>query len=109
MKKTLAFVVAGAMLLAACAPAATPVPEQVSAPTEAPTQVVAQAEPTQPLPPTAEPPGATPTDAPTAEPQPTAAMIKDTRQAVDVFKVSDPATVSLAAGVPQFVEFFAFW
>jgi hypothetical protein len=76
----------------------------VAAPTTAPTEAVAQAAPTQ-----APPPTAAPTIAPTDIPQPTAAVIQDTRPVVDGFKVSDPATVNLAAGAPQFVEFFAFW
>lgn len=39
------------------------------------------------------------TVAPTPEPTPT----------YDPFRVTDPATVVLAAGKPQLVEFFAYW
>jgi hypothetical protein len=39
------------------------------------------------------------TVAPTPQPTPT----------YDPFRVTDPATVALAAGRPQLVEFFAYW
>jgi hypothetical protein len=61
------------------------------APTTAPANAV----------PTAEAPTAPPAEAPTQAP--TAFVISDE------FTPSDPETVSLAAGKPQLVEFFAFW
>jgi hypothetical protein len=75
------------LLLSACASAAP-------APTEAPAVT--------------QPPAAAPTSSearavPTDAPAPTAPVVKTD------FTPTDPATVNLAAGRPQFVEFFAFW
>lgn len=116
MRKTISTLTLAAVLLAACAPAPTPADGGVGlapslAPTIAPTEAGVGFAPTLPPAPTAEPPTAAPapTAAPTAAPQPTAMVIQDTRSVVDGFKVSDPTTVNLAAGAPQFVEFFAFW
>ncbi|MGQ0602745.1 MAG: hypothetical protein ACT4QE_13755 [Anaerolineales bacterium] len=120
MRKTITILLFAGVLLAACAPDATPAlsggsaPEQAALQTALPTQAVAQTAPTQePVPTAVEAPTGALTVPPTAEPAqtapPTAVVVKDTRQLVDVFKVSDPATVNLAAGQPQFVEFFAFW
>lgn len=76
-----------ALTLAACAPAAAP---SAAPPTQA-----------------AEPP-------PVAAPTQAQALAPPTAQAAnplpdDQFRPSDPAQVNLAAGRPQFVEFFAFW
>jgi hypothetical protein len=48
----------------------------------------------------------------TAPPQPSTALPTETPSLAVIdneFHPSNPATVSLAAGRPQFVEFFAFW
>ncbi|MBI5565936.1 MAG: hypothetical protein HY870_13660 [Chloroflexi bacterium] len=84
------------LMLAACAPAAT-VPT-ASAPTNAPA-VVPPTTAVKPTTAVASPTAvsAAPTDAPT-------------RKAVKAeLEATDPGTVQLAAGKPQFVEFFAFW
>lgn len=116
MRQTISILTLAAVLLTACAPAATPTDGGVGlapslAPTIAPTEAGVGLAPTVPPAPSAEPPTAAPapTEAPTVAPQPTAMVIQDTRPMVDVFKVSDPTTVNLAAGAPQLVEFFAFW
>jgi hypothetical protein len=93
------------LILAACAPAATPTappaipvtPAEQAAPAE-PASGAVNASPTQaaaPLPSgsTAEPPTVLPT-------QPVIS---------NEFTPSDPSQVALAAGRPQLVEFFAFW
>jgi hypothetical protein len=87
-----------AMLLASCAPAATPSPAPV---VELPTEVTA---PTATPPPTlAEPsPVPTSTEAPTAIPLPAA-----TSRGPDL-EATDPTAVSLATGGLHFVEFFRF-
>jgi hypothetical protein len=71
-----------ALALAACAPATKPTTQA------APTQQAATLAPS-------EPPG---------QAAPTAQAVISTE-----FTPSDPAQVSLAAGRPQLVEFFAFW
>lgn len=80
------------LALAACAPATIP----TAAPTDAPSPIPATTVPT-----TAPEAAATVTSA--------SAVPADNRKQVDVFKVSDPTQVNLAAGYPQLVEFFAFW
>jgi len=55
-------------------------------------------------------PGAAPAPRLTEAPAPaTGAPSADTFVISEDFVPSDPATVSLAAGRPQLVEFFAFW
>jgi hypothetical protein len=87
------------LILAACAPAATPNPPPAIPVTPAePASGAVNSSPTQaaaPLPAgsTAEPPSVLPT-------QPVIS---------NDFTPSDPSQVALAAGRPQLVEFFAFW
>lgn len=85
-------------LLAACAPAAvvtsTPLAAAPTfAPTLAPTMAV---QPTPAVPPTAVEPTLAPSPVPA-----TAMVIKD------AFTPTDPTTVNLALGRPQFVEFYS--
>ncbi|MBP7689309.1 MAG: hypothetical protein KA765_15440 [Thermoflexales bacterium] len=86
------------LILAACAPAASkPAAPPASAPTVgAPTNAPAVAQPATEVVP-AEAASAAPTVVPTRKP------VKSELEA------TDPGTVQLAAGKPQFVEFFAFW
>jgi hypothetical protein len=84
-----------AVLLAACAPAATPV-------TALPTPVVL---PSQTALPTVES-SLQPTTGPTEPPSPTVAPIATSRG--PNLEATDPSTVSLAAGQLQLVEFFRF-
>lgn len=88
------------LLLASCAPAATPSPASVI---ELPTEVAAATATVPPLPTLAEPsPVPTLTDAPTAVPLPVA-----TSRGPDL-EATDPTAVSLATGGLHFVEFFRF-
>jgi hypothetical protein len=102
----LLLVIAG-LLLAACAPAATPQTAQPKAPEQAAvaTAKPAATQPTSQEAPTeidaTEAPAAVPTDVPTA------ATTK--RPVKTELEATDPTTVQLAAGKPQLVEFFAFW
>ncbi len=101
MRKTLALITLLSILLSACG-TATPAP---GLPT--PTTGLASAPPTSaPAESSSSGTGGSetlPTSAPTAAPPATAPAIKTD------FTPTDPTTVNLAAGKPQFVEFFAFW
>lgn len=105
-----------ALMLAACAPAAQPAAQAVPTQQTAPTQAVASQAQSQPLA-TVAAAEATVAAAETtvvaaestvAAAEPPAALPAQPVIATD-FTPSDPATVSLAAGQPQLVEFFAFW
>jgi hypothetical protein len=108
-----------ALLLAACGPQAAAPTAVASTPSLAPALVsttaptAAAAEPTVPgaEPAATEPVGAPGTEAaPTALAEPTLAPPTATAFVIsDEFTPTDPATVNLAAGQPQLVEFFAFW
>jgi hypothetical protein len=105
MQRWMLLMIAG-LLLAACAPAATPQTAQPEAPVQAAaTAKPAATQPTSQEAPTeiaaTDVPAAAPTDAPAAAP--TKKPVKTELEA------TDPATVQLAAGKPQLVEFFAFW
>lgn len=95
------------LLLAACAPATAPQITQSEAPVRADAAAAkpAATQPTSQEAPTVnavtDVPAAMPTEAPTAAP--TKKPVKTELEA------TDPATVQLAAGKPQLVEFFAFW
>jgi hypothetical protein len=66
--------------------------------------------PTTALAATVEPGGVQPTDVPAPTAEPTAAPPTATAFVIsEDFTPSDPATVNLAAGKLQLVEFFAFW
>jgi hypothetical protein len=107
-----------ALALAACAPnfptaqpAAAPVDEGVTEPVESPTS----AEPAASSTPADEPGGSVdPTDPP-AGPTDTAIPVQNTEAAAETcpytpdLHATNPATVSLASGEVQLVEFFAFW
>jgi hypothetical protein len=93
------------LILAACAPAATPTsppaiqetPAEQAAPDE-PASGPVNASPAQVA---ATPPTSAPVEPPAALP---------TQPAIsNEFTPSDPTQVALAAGRPQLVEFFAFW
>jgi hypothetical protein len=106
-----------ALLLAACRSAAAPT-AVVQAPTLAPVVIsttlptAVALVPTTAAPAATEPGMAVTTDAPpaTIPPEPTIPAPTFTPFVIsDEFTPSDPATVNLAAGQPQLVEFFAFW
>ena len=92
------------LLLVSCAPANNPAPAQPEALPQ-PT-ATATVEPAAPAPTEEEPPSsvaeAAPTEAPTEVPQPVATSRGPNLEA------TDPATVSLASGELQLVEFFRF-
>ncbi len=95
MKKSLFVLLLAGLMIAACAsatPSATLPAPAVN--TQAP--VVSQ-----------------PTQAPAAAAQPTTALQSTATKVVkpisQEFTPTDPKSVKLAAGKPQFVEFFAFW
>ena len=94
------------LLLVSCAPAAVPAPVEPEAPVQA---VPAENEPPAPAPvePTAAPPEVPPTEAVPMEPAPTEAAPAFVSRGPDL-EATDPATVSLASGELQLVEFFRY-
>jgi hypothetical protein len=98
MRKILVLTILVSVLLSACAAAANPAPG-LPTPTGA-------AGPTRTTGLSSAPPTSAPGEAAalpdTPAPAPTVAVKTD-------FTPTDPTTVNLAAGKPQFVEFFAFW
>jgi hypothetical protein len=119
----LGIMVAGAFILAACNGQANTIAEQLESPTatltlpanaatEEPEDKVMEA-PTEPIAPSTEVPTTEPTESPTEaptdlpEPAPTELIfVPSTRTALEA---TNPATVSLASGQLQLVEFFAYW
>ena len=89
-----------AVLVAACAPASTP-----ASPTTAATQPLMEPSPTFAVA-TVEPATQPAVDAPTEDSAPTALPVATSRG--PDLHATDPATVSLASGGLQFVEFFRF-
>jgi hypothetical protein len=94
MKKLILLAALGAWLLTACAPLAPGAKGDGEAATPAPTSVAAS----------------TVAGAPTSSTVESAALAPATRPPLrEEFVATDPATVNLALGQPQFVEFFAFY
>lgn len=93
-----------AILLAACTPSAAP-PAPTEVVEEAPASSGIEVEAPTEAEPTTAPAAvvAEATESPTEEPLPVATSRGDSLIA------TDPATVNLASGEPQLVEFFAFW
>ncbi|MCG3206862.1 MAG: hypothetical protein FOGNACKC_00461 [Anaerolineae bacterium] len=89
------------LALAGCGAATTPA--DTSRPGPTPTEPVAAATPTD----TPPPPTIAPTDTPV--PEPPAAMPEFRPSTRTALAATDPATVALASGKVQLVEFFAFW
>ena len=97
-----------AILLAACTPSATPPPPTEAVMDEAPASPTAEvAPPTEAVPPPTEE-VAEAVEIPTEEPPAEEPLPMPTSRG-DSLVATNPATVNLASGEPQLIEFFAFW
>jgi hypothetical protein len=111
MQKALRLFLLLTLFLSACSPAAPAANSQVTATAPGQAQVTSQVQGPAPTETSAAQPA---TKAPTALPAteavttPTAASLP-TAAVKEHFVATDPATVNLAAGKPQLVEFFAVW